>query len=258
MTWPTCTSDTHTSPFFQGPKVESLSCSGRTARMTGTVPLQNPPKAGCATAMPSCRSMTPISMSHAPRLQTEKSFFILNLESVQLCPSPVLPHAISAQNCAEFEVKHKSKSSWTHSNPGTWKLVLILKWKTDGLAREDSLASDSTKIWNGLYCITWNTILRIPDPESKTISRDSGVGRNALRRYPEKSFFILEMEIVQLCPSPVLPHEISAQNCAGFEAKQKSRSSWTHSNPGTWKRLLISEMENRRASPDPRLGEGLN
>ena len=22
---------------------------------------------------------------------------------------------------------------------------------------------DSTKIWNGLYCITWNTILRIPD-----------------------------------------------------------------------------------------------
>ena len=36
---------------------------------------------------------------------------------------------------------------------------------------------DSTKIWNGLYCITWNTILRIPDPESKTISRDSGVGR---------------------------------------------------------------------------------
>ena len=49
--------------------------------------------------------------------------------------------------------------------------------ENDGLAREDSLASDSTKIWNGLYCITWNTILRIPDPESKTISRDSGVGR---------------------------------------------------------------------------------
>ena len=24
---------------------------------------------------------------------------------------------------------------------------------------------DSTKIWNGLYCITWNTILRTPDPE---------------------------------------------------------------------------------------------
>ena len=44
----------------------------------------------------------------------------------------------------------------------------------------------------------------------------------------------------------------------GIRAKQKSRSSWTHSNPGTWKRLLISEMENRRASPDPRLGEGLN
>ena len=43
--------------------------------------------------------------------------------------------------------------------------VLILKWKTDGLAREGSLAKDSTKIWNGLYCITWNTILRIPDPE---------------------------------------------------------------------------------------------
>ena len=33
--------------------------------------------------------------------------------------------------------------------------VLILKWKTDGLAREGSLAKDSTKIWNGLYCITW-------------------------------------------------------------------------------------------------------
>ena len=47
------------------------------------------------------------------------------------------------------------------------------------------------------------------------------------------------MEIVQLCPSPVLPHEISAQNCAGFEAKQKSQSSWTHSNPGTWKRFLF-------------------
>ena len=61
----------------------------------------------------------------------------------------------------------------------TWKArVLILKWKTDGLAREGSLAKDSTKIWNGLYCITWNTILRIPDPESKTISGDSGVGRH--------------------------------------------------------------------------------
>ena len=36
---------------------------------------------------------------------------------------------------------------------------------------------DSTKIWNGLYCITWNTILRIPDPESKTISWEGGVGR---------------------------------------------------------------------------------
>ena len=28
--------------------------------------------------------------------------------------------------------------------------------------------------------------------------------------------------VSQLC----LPHEISAQNCAGFEAKQKSKSSW--------------------------------
>ena len=38
---------------------------------------------------------------------------------------------------------------------------------------------DSTKIWNGLYCITWNTILRIPDPESKTIFWEGGVGRKA-------------------------------------------------------------------------------
>ena len=44
---------------------------------------------------------------------------------------------------------------------------------------------DSTKIWNGLYCITWNTILRIPDPESKTISRDSGVGRHVVSSLPE-------------------------------------------------------------------------
>ena len=130
---------------------------------------------------------------HAPRLQTEKSFFILNLESVQLCPSAVLPHEVSAQNCAEFEVKHKSKSSWTHSNPGTWKLVLILKWKTDRLAREDSLASDSTKIWNGLYCITWNTILRIPDPESKTISREGGVGREGSPQSAEISGSVLNM-----------------------------------------------------------------
>ena len=39
---------------------------------------------------------------------------------------------------------------------------------------------DSTKIWNGLYCITWNTILRIPDPESKTIFWEGGVGREVL------------------------------------------------------------------------------
>ena len=86
-------------------------------------------------------------------------------------------------------------------------------------------------------------------------------GPDAPRLQTEKSFFILEMEIVQLCPSPVLPHEISAQNCAGFEAKQKSKSSWTHSNPGTWQRFLIlkiAEMENRRASAGPSLGEGLN
>ena len=129
-----------------------------------------------------------VASSHAPRRLPEKSFFILNLESVQLCPSTVLPHAISAQNCAEFEVKHKSKSSWTHSNPGTWKLVLILKWKTDGLAREDSLASDSTKIWKVLYCVTWNTFLRVGSLRHKKLSqrvtayalgntRDSSEGR---------------------------------------------------------------------------------
>ena len=95
-------------------------------------------------------------------------------------------------------------------------------------------------------------------PLIRSIFRAEQKRSDAPRLQTEKSFFILEMEIVQLCPSPVLPHEISAQNCAGFEAKQKSKSSWTHSNPGTWKRLLISEMENRRASPDPRLGEGLN
>jgi hypothetical protein len=87
---------------------------------------------------------------YAPRLQTEKSFFILNLESVQLCPSAVLPHAISAQNCAEFEVKHKSKSSWTHSNPGTWKLVLILKWKTDWLVA--NISPTRTQLKSGTVC----------------------------------------------------------------------------------------------------------
>ena len=50
-------------------------------------------------------NITTKEASHAPRLQTEKSFFILNLESVQLCPSAVLPHAISAQNCADFRGK---------------------------------------------------------------------------------------------------------------------------------------------------------
>ena len=63
----------------------------------------------------------------------QKSFFILDSESVKLCSSSVLPHEISAQNCAGFEAKQKSKSSWTHSNPGTWKRCRFLKWKTDGL-----------------------------------------------------------------------------------------------------------------------------
>ena len=84
------------------------------------------------------------------KLYPEKSFFILNLESVQLCPSPVLPHAISAQNCAEFEVKHKSNSSWTHSNPGTWKLVLILKWKTDWLVA--NISPTRTQLKSGTVC----------------------------------------------------------------------------------------------------------
>ena len=79
--------------------------------------------------------------------------------------SPLYVKPSTSPPCAEFEVKHKSNSSWTHSNPGTWKLVLILKWKTDGLVATLSATKDSTKIWNGLYCITWNTILRIPDPE---------------------------------------------------------------------------------------------
>ena len=87
---------------------------------------------------------------HAPRRLPKKSFFILNLESVQLCPSPVLPHAISAQNCAEFAVKHKSKSSWTHSNPGTWKLVLILKWKTDWLVA--NISPTRTQLKSGTVC----------------------------------------------------------------------------------------------------------
>ena len=67
-----------------------------------------------------------------------------------MCPSPLLPHAISAQNCAEFEVKHKSNSSWTHSNPGTWKLVVILKWKTDRLAANISRAR--TQLKSGTVC----------------------------------------------------------------------------------------------------------
>ena len=67
-----------------------------------------------------------------------------------MCPSPVLPHAISAQNCAEFEVKHKSNSSWTHSNPGTWKLVLILKWKTDWLVA--NISPTRTQLKSGTVC----------------------------------------------------------------------------------------------------------
>ena len=124
----------------------------------------------------------------APRLQTEKSFFILNLESAQLCPSPVLPHAISAQNCAEFEVKHKSNVRGPLQIVDPFKCVDPFKsWYLETRSDPEMenrqacgkhfSGKDSTKIWNGLYCITWNTILRIPDPESKTISRDSGVGR---------------------------------------------------------------------------------
>ena len=87
-------------------------------------------------------------------------------------------------------------------------------------------------------------------------TRDQFLGPMSRR---SRSFFILEMEIVQLCSSPVLPHEISAsaQNCAGFEAKQKSKSSWTHSNPCTWKRCRFLKWK-RLASAGPRLGEGLN
>ena len=81
------------------------------------------------------QSVATMTDDDAPRLQTEKSFFFLESESVKMCPSPVLPHEISAQNCAGFEAKQKSKSSWTHSNPGTWKRCRFLKWKTDGLPR---------------------------------------------------------------------------------------------------------------------------
>ena len=134
-----------------------------------------------------------------------------------MCPSPVLPHAISAQNCAEFEVKHKSKSSWTHSNPGTWKLVLILKWKTDWLVANISPTKDSTKIWNGLYCISWNTILSIPDPESKTISRDSGVGRYRNEVRTNSDYRICTCSILYgLVCNPGLPPESLGQ--IGFGA----------------------------------------
>ena len=78
-----------------------------------------------------------VQLYHAPRLQTEKSFFILEMEIVQLCPRPVLPHETSAQNCAGFEAKQKSQSSWTHSNPGTWKRWRFLKLKSDGLPLAD-------------------------------------------------------------------------------------------------------------------------
>ena len=51
--------------------------------------------------------------------------------------------------------------------------------------------------------ITWNTILRIPDPESKTISRDSGVGREVLvpvtniRQESAENFFLKENAVAQ-------------------------------------------------------------
>ena len=110
-------------------------------------------------------------VSDAPRLQTEKSFFILEMEIVQLCSSSVLPHEISAQNCAGFEAKQKSKSSWTHSNPGTWKRCRFLKWKTDWLPLDHGSGKVWTKIWQVLYCVTWNTFLRFLIPERKTLAK---------------------------------------------------------------------------------------
>ena len=93
---------------------------------------------------------TTTASSNAPRLRTEKSFFILEMEIVQLCSSSVLPHEISAQNCAGFEAKQKSKSSWTHSNPGTWKRCRFLKWKTDWLVA--NISPTRTQLKSGTVC----------------------------------------------------------------------------------------------------------
>ena len=120
-------------------------------------------------------------LSYALRRYPEKSFFILNLESVQLCPSAVLPHAISAQNCAEFEVKHKSNSSWTHSNPGTWKLVLILKWKTDWLVA--NISPTRTQLKSGTVC----TVL---------------LGTQFYAFQIQKSFLILDLECINTVYTP--------------------------------------------------------
>ena len=45
----------------------------------------------------------------------------------------------------------------------------------------------------------------------------------ALRRYPEKSFFILDLEIVQLCSSSVLPHEISHKTVRDSKPNRRAR-----------------------------------
>ena len=85
---------------------------------------------------------------------------------------------------------------------------------------------DSTKIWNGLYCITWNTILRIPDPESKTISRDSGVGRYRNEVRTNSDYRICTCSILYgLVSKPALPPESPQQ--IGFGA-ERYRAKYRH------------------------------
>ena len=89
------------------------------------------------------RGMTP----HAAIRRNRFSFWIWNLYN---CVPALFYHTQSPHKTVRNEVKHKSKSSWTHSNPGTWKLVLILKWKTDWLVA--NISPTRTQLKSGTVC----------------------------------------------------------------------------------------------------------
>ena len=76
-----------------------------------------------------------------------------------------------------FLERFKDTTVFTEQSTGVTKLCGIRSQTEEQEFVAHGSGKVWTKIWQVLYCVTWNTFLRFLIPERKTLQKLAGVGR---------------------------------------------------------------------------------